>query len=207
MRLLNALLNLASLVGLAVLFGQPLFAAETPQFVGSQACWTCHAAEAKAWAGSHHAWALTEPTPEQVLGDFKDARFEHKGVTSRFFKQGERYLVETEGADGKRIAPLQQYLVELDRGRLQVLDIAWDTERNRWFDLYPGEDVSAGNGLHCTGPYKNWHARCAVCHQTDFRKNYDPQARSYQSTWSELTIGCEACHGPGDAHRLGGKAA
>ncbi len=85
-------------------------------------------------------------------------------------------------------------------GRLQVLDMAWDSETRRWFHLYPDEDVSPGNGLHWTGPYKNWQARCAVCHQTDFHKNYDPAARQYQSRWSELTIGCEACHGPGEAH-------
>ncbi|MGO4843897.1 cytochrome C family protein, partial [Rhizobiaceae sp. 2RAB30] len=64
------------------------------------------------------------------------------------------------------VAPLQQYLVELDRGRLQALDLAWDTVRGRWFHLYPDEDMSAGNGLHWTGSYKNWQSRCAVCHQT-----------------------------------------
>lgn len=185
-------------------------AAETPRFLGSNTCGTCHQAELEAWVGSHHAWALKEPTSESVLGDFEGARFEHDGVISRFFRKGDRYFVETDGADGKRkefeisyvvgVAPLQQYLVELDRGRLQALDIAWDTEHKRWFHLYPGTEISAGNGLHWTGPYKNWQARCAVCHQTDFRKNYEPRARGYQSSWSELTVGCEACHGPGEAH-------
>jgi predicted CXXCH cytochrome family protein len=195
---------------LVALLGQPALAAETPGFVGSPYCATCHAEEAQAWTGSHHGWALREPTPQNVLGDFEGARFEHNGVTSRFFRKDGGYFIETDGADGKLtvfeiryvigVLPLQQYLVELDRGRLQVLDIAWDVERKRWFHLYPGEDVSAGNGLHWTGFYKNWQARCAVCHQTDFRKNYDPKARGYQSTWSELTVGCEACHGPGEAH-------
>ncbi|WP_198174317.1 tetratricopeptide repeat protein [Mesorhizobium xinjiangense] len=183
---------------------------KTPGFAGSAACGTCHEPQFDAWTDSHHGWALREPTPQNVLGDFDDATFEHKGVVSRFFREGDTFYVETDGADGKLarfeiryvvgVEPLQQYLVELDGGRLQALDIAWDTEAGRWYHLYPQEDVPAGNGLHWTGPYKNWQARCAVCHQTDFRKNYDPKSRSYQSTWSELTIGCEACHGPGEAH-------
>ncbi|GLS32533.1 tetratricopeptide repeat protein [Neomesorhizobium albiziae] len=131
-------------------------------------------------------------------------------MTSRFFQRDGHYFIETDGADGKLatfevkyvvgVSPLQQYLVELDRGRLQALDLAWDIGNQRWFHLYPNDDVSAGNGLHWTGSYKNWQARCAVCHQTDFRKNYDPATHGYQSQWSELTVGCEACHGPGAAH-------
>ena len=184
--------------------------AESAGFVGSQACASCHKSQTTAWRDSHHGWALREPTPENVLGDFNDVRFEHKGVVSRFFKEGSRFLVETDGADGAMttfdikyvvgVSPLQQYLVELEGGRLQALDIAWDTVAKRWYHLYPDQDVAAGNGLHWSGPYKNWQARCAVCHQTDFRKNYDPKSHSYQSTWSDLTVGCEACHGPGEAH-------
>jgi predicted CXXCH cytochrome family protein len=183
---------------------------EVPGFVGSATCASCHAAESQAWSGSHHGWALKAPTPESVLGDFADTTFEHKGVTSRFFQKKGRYFVETDGADGRLApfevkyvvgaSPLQQYLVELEGGRLQALDLAWDVVNKRWFHLYPNEDVAAGNGLHWTGPYKNWQARCAVCHQTDFRKNYDPVVHGYRSTWSELTVGCEACHGPGQAH-------
>ncbi|MCA1408997.1 HEAT repeat domain-containing protein [Ensifer sp. IC3342] len=198
------------LLGVFALLAPPGIAADAPKFVGSQACATCHAEEAEAWAGSHHSWALREPAAENVLGDFEDARFEHKGITSRFFKMDRRYLVETDDADGRLavfeikyivgVAPLQQYLVELPGGRLQALDIAWDTAAKRWYHLYPNEDASAGNGLHWTGFYKNWQGRCAVCHQTDFRKNYDPKTHSYQSSWSELTVGCEACHGPGEAH-------
>jgi predicted CXXCH cytochrome family protein len=185
-------------------------AAEAPGFVGSAACGSCHAAELEAWSDSHHSWALRPPTPENVLGDFDDARVTHKGVTTRFFTEGDRFLVETDGADGKLatfevkyvvgVTPLQQYLFEIDGGRLQALDLAWDVNQKRWFHLYPNEDVSAGNGLHWTGFYKNWQARCAVCHQTDFRKNYDPAARTYASQWSDLTVGCEACHGAGEAH-------
>ncbi|WP_167458455.1 tetratricopeptide repeat protein [Mesorhizobium kowhaii] len=187
-----------------------VFASDTPGFVGSGACAACHQDQARSWSDSHHGWALRPATVENVLGDFNDANFTLKGLTSRFSIRDGRYFVETDGADGKPatfevkytvgVSPLQQYLVELDGGRLQPLDLAWDVAQKRWFHLYPDTEVSAGNGLHWTGPYKNWQARCAVCHQTDFRKNFDPASHGYKSQWSDLTVGCEACHGPGSAH-------
>jgi hypothetical protein len=145
-----------------------------------------------------------------VLGDFNDATLNHRGTLSRFYKRAEKFFIETDGPEGKPaefeikytvgVEPLQQYLVEMEKGRLQSLDIAWDTGQKRWFHLYPDQNLKPGDGLHWSGPYKNWNARCAECHQTGFKKNYSPKTASYQSKWSELTIGCEACHGPGSAH-------
>lgn len=179
-------------------------------FVGSASCAECHAAEAKAWSESDHAWALKEPDARSMLGDFNDASFTHKGVSSRFFIKDGSYFIETGGASGKtetfevRYAvghrPLQQYLVETGNGRLQVLDLAWDVAGKRWFHLYPDQELPAGDGMHWTGVYKNWQARCATCHQTGFDKGYDFASRTYRSHWSDLTAGCESCHGPGKDH-------
>jgi len=181
-----------------------------PTHVSSAACADCHRQEHAAWSNSHHSWALREPARENVLGDFNDATFNHRGTRSRFYKRAEKFFIETDGSDGKPaefeikytvgVEPLQQYLVELDKGRLQALDIVWNTEQKRWFHLYPDQELKPRDGLHWSGPYKNWNARCAECHQTNFKKNYSPKLASYQSKWSELTIGCEACHGPGSAH-------
>jgi tetratricopeptide (TPR) repeat protein len=179
-------------------------------FVGSAECSQCHEAEHVAWMRSHHGWALREATPENVLGDFSDVSVEFGGITTRFFRKGDAFFVETDGEDGALtefkieytvgVEPLQQYLVETRDGRLQALDLAWDTDKRRWFHLYPDSIADARDGFHWTGSYKNWQARCATCHQTDFKKNYDQNSDGYQSTWSELTVGCEACHGAGEAH-------
>jgi hypothetical protein len=154
--------------------------------------------------------AWTQPDETTILGDFDGAVFEHKGVTTRFFRRNDAFFVETEGADGAMrafevtgvagVAPLQQYLVATEPGRFQALDITWDVERRRWYHLYPDQDLPAGDGLHWTGPYKNWNARCAECHATGFVKNYDAGARTYDSGQAEIGVGCEACHGPGEAH-------
>jgi len=201
-----ALSALAVLVTGLSLSGAP----SAPRYVGSQACLGCHADAAKAWENSHHALAWTAPDAGHVLGDFDGGRFEHDGVVTRFKTEDGKPLIETEGRDGQRqnfevkgaagIEPLQQYLLETEPGRLQAFDVAWDTEKKRWYHLYPDQDLKPNDGLHWTGPYKTWNARCAECHATGYQKNYDPKARRYASTQAEIGIGCEACHGPGEAH-------
>ena len=85
------------------------------------------------------------------------------------------------------IAPLQQFLLETEPGRLQVLDLAWDIERGRWYDLYPDDSLPADDGMHWSGPYKNFNARCAECHATGYEKRYQPLERRYSSRqWSPI---------------------
>ncbi len=185
-------------------------AVNPPGYVTSQVCAECHEREYADWSDSHHSWAWREPARENVLGDFNDATFEHKGFRYHFQTDNGSYFIVADSPDGEAmryrvrytvgVTPLQQYLVETGSGRLQALDVAWDTERKRWYHLYPTQDVSAGNGMHWMGSYKNWNARCAECHATDFQKYYEPLENKYSSLQAEIGVGCEACHGPGEAH-------
>ena len=183
--------------------------------VGTAACAGCHAKEYEAWRGSQHDRAMEEANERTVLGDFGGARFTHGGVTSRFFRRDGRYFVNTDGPGGRLadfeirytfgVYPLQQYLIALPRGRLQAFGIAWDSRPKaqggqRWFHLYPDRKLKAGNPLHWTGIDQNWNYQCADCHSTNLRKNYDEATRTYETTWSEIDVGCEACHGPGARH-------
>jgi predicted CXXCH cytochrome family protein len=145
-----------------------------------------------------------------VLGDFGGARFVHRGKEWRFFRSGERFVVHAEGPDGTMqdypiaytfgVEPLQQYLVAFPGGRLQALSAAWDTRARRWFYVNPGPDAPPGDWLHWTQPGQRWNAMCADCHSTAVLKRYDPDSDTYQTTWSEMMVGCEACHGPGSRH-------
>jgi len=151
-----------------------------------------------------------EPSEASVDGDFDDAEFTHKGRTTRFFQDGDDYLIETTdipdapkvlkvvGVGG--IFPLQQYLIETEPGRLQSLDIAWDQVKKTWYHIYEDQELKPEDGFHWSAAYKNWNGRCAECHATGFKKNYDIRGRLYRSTQVEVGVGCEACHGPGDAH-------
>jgi predicted CXXCH cytochrome family protein len=186
-----------------------------PHYVGLAACGECHAAETAAWTGSHHDLAMAQAADSTVLGDFNDATFTHGGIESRFFRRDGRFLVHTEGADGELAEfelkwtfgwdPLQQYLVEFPDGRLQALGIAWDTRPpedggQRWFHVYGDEVIPAGDELHWTMPAQNWNYMCADCHSTGYLKNYDPGSDTFASSWTDVNVACEACHGPGSIH-------
>jgi len=196
----------------------------TLEYIGSQACAACHRGEYEIWSGSQHARAMQPASPTTVLGDFDDSTYSRDGVVATFFRRDGGYFVHTEGPGGELgdfairytfgVEPLQQYLVELPRGRLQALSIAWDSRPGdeggqRWFHLYPQEHIEHTDELHWTGRQQNWNYMCADCHSTDVRKNYDPANDGYATTWSEISVGCEACHGPGSRHaelaRLAGK--
>jgi len=150
-------------------------------FVGSQACAECHKTEAKLWFSSHHKLAMAPATDTSVLGNFNDASFDYYGKRSRFFHKDGKFLVETDGPDGKLatfeikytfgVDPLQQYLIEFPDGRIQALSIAWDTRPreqggHRWFHLYPNEDIRHDDELHWTKLNQNWNFMCAECHST-----------------------------------------
>ncbi len=187
----------------------------TTQYVGRSVCIECHEKQALQWTDSHHDLAMQATTPETVLGDFNDASLTHFGVTSSFYKSGDRYMVRTEGSGGKLqdytikytfgVEPLQQYLIEFPGGRLQALSLAWDTRSKaqggqRWFHLYPNEQIAHDDELHWTRPSQNWNSMCAECHSTRLQKNYDPATKTFSTTWSEIDVSCEACHGPGAEH-------
>jgi tetratricopeptide (TPR) repeat protein len=184
-------------------------------YLGSARCASCHAAEAQAWRGSQHARAMQESSASTVLGDFREGEFGYGGIASRFFRRDGRFLARTDGADGQPVevelghtfgvAPLQQYLVSLPDGRKQALGIAWDARAaasggQRWLHLYPDAAIRAGDRLHWSGIDQNWNHQCADCHVTAFQKRYEPVADRFDSRWSELGVGCEACHGPGSQH-------
>lgn len=186
-----------------------------PAFVGSETCATCHEPQAAAWRGSHHRHAMAHASETTVAGDFNNATFEHFGVRSRFFRRDGQFMVETDGPDGTLqtyaikytfgVEPLQQYLIEFPDGRLQALSIAWDTRLRekggqRWFHLYPGEKIEHTDILHWTKLNQNWNFMCAECHSTGVRKNYDANTDSFRTSFAEISVGCETCHGQGSRH-------
>jgi len=185
------------------------------EFVGRTACIDCHAPQNSAWTGSHHDLAMQIADETTVLGDFGHTTFDYYGSETLFYKDGGRFLVRTANASGDvedfevthtfGVSPLQQYLVDFPNGRLQALPFAWDTRAEaeggqRWFHLYPDENIAPGDELHWTGRRLNWNYMCAECHSTNLQTNYDSASDSFATSWSEINVSCEACHGPASQH-------
>lgn len=186
-----------------------------PDYLGAQVCAECHKEENSLWRDSHHQKAMLPASEETVMGNFNDSSFVYADTTTTFFRREGRFMVRTDGPDGELedyeikytfgVTPLQQYLIPLPGGRLQALGIAWDTRPKaqggqRWFHLYPGQKVTHDHSLHWTGLNQNWNYMCAECHSTNVKKNYDASTRSYSTSYSEINVSCEACHGPGSSH-------
>lgn len=178
-------------------------------FVGDQQCASCHADQFRGWQESHHDYAMKEATDEYVRANFDNVSFEHNGEHYRFFRQGDRFMMEYSSPEGKKRyeirytfgwEPLQQYLVEIGKGKLQALNIAWDTQKKQWFALNPDQNIQHGEWMHWTGGAMNWNTMCASCHSTNLQKNYVASADSFHTTWSSINVSCESCHGPGKAH-------
>lgn len=188
---------------------------EQANYIGRNACKECHEMEHELFHNSDHDLAMDIATEETVLGDFNNSSFTHFGVTSNFFKKGEDYFVHTEGPEGVMqdykisytfgVRPLQQYLIEFPGGAYQCLPIAWDTRPEsqggqRWFHLYGDERIAPDDILYWTRTTQNWNYMCSECHSTNTRKNYDYSTKTYNTTWDEIDVSCEACHGPGSVH-------
>ena len=217
-RLLQCLLSLIIIVcagGSRAAGAEQAGPGDPATYAGAQQCAGCHAQESRLWAGSHHDLAMQPANRTTVLGDFNNADFEYFGTVSTFYRKGDQFFVRTDGADGKLtdyqvaytfgVHPLQQYLIAFPGGRYQALSIAWDARDKeeggqRWFHLYPDEHIKHDDELHWTGINQNWNFMCADCHSTDLKKNYDPGSDRYSTTWSEIDVSCEACHGPASRH-------
>ena len=184
-------------------------------YVGRKICGDCHVEQLDLWRGSHHDLAMQVADASTVLGDFDDATFSYAGVTSSFFQRDGKFVARTDGSDGELedyvvaytfgVTPLQQYLIEFPDGRIQALSICWDSRPaveggQRWFHLYPGEEIDHDDELHWTGLNQNWNFMCAECHSTRLRKGYDAGEDRFETTWAEIDVSCEACHGPGSSH-------
>ncbi len=193
----------------------------TATWSGRQSCVECHVVTDSTWVGSDHEKAMQLPGPNTITANFNNSTFTHFGVTSQFYREGDKYWVRTDGPDGEitpfEVAyvfghfPLEQFLIQFPDGRLQALNVCWDSRSEaeggqRWFHLYPNDETPSDDLFHWTGMLQNWNFMCAECHSTRLHRNYDQQSNTYHTDWFEMDVSCEACHGPASKHILWEKA-
>ena len=189
---------------------QQAFSVSSSTYVGAEACKSCHQSAYNDWKLSDHFLAMQPANDSTMLGDFNNATFKADGVTSTFFKRDGKYYINTQGDDGLNhdfeilytfgYFPLQQYLVAFPDGRLQATRASWNSRDKKWFHQYSGQEIAHTDWIHWTGNGQNWNTMCASCHSTDLQKNYDFASNHYNTTWKEINVSCESCHGPGSGH-------
>lgn len=188
----------------------PIALEEAPTYVGRRRCVECHPTQAEAFRDSDHDRAMDVARPDTVLGDFNDHVTNAGGYSSRFFTKDDQFWVTTKGSGGVEqtfpvshvfgVVPLQQYLIPFPGGRYQVLPLAWDVQQKRWYHLYEKEQLQPQEWLYWTNWGMTWNHQCAECHSTNLQKNYNRESDQYETTFSEIDVSCEACHGPGSRH-------
>ncbi|GAA0788763.1 cytochrome c3 family protein [Marinobacterium sediminicola] len=197
---MNHLITYASLL-LMILLSEAV-AQET------SSCIQCHAREVVQWQASQHARSLQPANQDNVLGDFDHTPFVSKGIKAEFYQEAGTFKVKLTEADQTRIwtlvytlgvYPLQQYLIDSGDGKLQALNIAWDSRSSdaggqRWFRLDDPDHSQPGDPLHWQGVYQNWNGMCADCHSTGFGKHYMPDEDRYRSRFDQVNVSCSACH-------------
>jgi tetratricopeptide (TPR) repeat protein len=182
-------------------------------YAGSASCIQCHREEFADWKRSNHGMAEREVQAAMDRRAFDPPRtFKHGTQQTEARGQGSRYEVVTPGPNNRdepfgieRVIgndPLRQFLVGFPGGRLQALEASYDPHRDEWFNVYGNEDRRPGEWGHWTGRGMNWNSMCAACHNTRLRKNYDEASDTYSTSMAEMTVSCEACHGPMKPHVL-----
>ncbi len=179
-------------------------------FVGSNQCLRCHSSESELWSDSHHFHSMEPASKESIKATFEEDSLTLDGVHYEFSKDTSGFFVTiSEKNSEKKVhkieysfgySPLQQYLVELPNGKLQNLRVSYDTQEKKWFHQYPGEVINHDDWLHWNNQSMNWNSMCSDCHSTQVKKNYNPEKETYQSTFSEVNVSCESCHGPASNH-------
>jgi len=194
------------------LFSQMLSSAN---YVGAVACQQCHSEQTELWQQSHHAKSMQPATSQHVLAPFAGEAFKQDNTFAKFTQRDGQYWVTTNNAQGELeefqvintfgFYPLQQYLLATTKGRQQAFDIAWDSRPNaqggqRWYHLQPVENPQPGHPFFWQGAYQNWNSRCASCHSTNLQVGFNDADLSYKTTYSDINVACESCHGPASEH-------
>lgn len=184
-------------------------------YSGTQSCRECHEKFYQLWAPSHHGLAMQPFTAELFQSRLaaQDGSVAIEGSEYRVEYDGERGWVQERGPAGDRKYPIVHalggknvyyFLTPMDRGRLQVLPLAYDVRRKAWFDTAASgirhfhdieEDPVGWKDQEYT-----FNTSCYGCHVSQFARNYDLATDTYKSVWQEPGINCEACHGSAVEH-------
>ncbi|MCX7827214.1 MAG: HEAT repeat domain-containing protein, partial [Verrucomicrobiae bacterium] len=209
----DASLGLAILIALG---GASARAADAPRtVVGSASCRSCHEEFYKLWSTSHHGLAMQPYTEEFARKKLQPQPKEIK-IGAHHYRadiEAGQGVVRERGPDGSKNYPMLHvmggknvyyFLTPLERGKLQVLPVAYDVRRKQWIDTTASAlrhfSDRREEALHWRDRPLTFNTSCFACHVSQLVKNYDLKTDTYQTVWAEPGINCETCHGPASEH-------
>lgn len=191
-----------------------IFAAVVDDNKNYQDCIICHESEFQHWQKSDHAKSMAVTSESSVVGDFNNQSVSHFGQQAKFYRAGKRFMVDI-SYDDKSVTypvkytfgfyPLQQYLVDIGSGKLQVLPFSWDSRPveqsgQRWYHNYSNEEIRPEDRLHWRQPLQIWNGMCADCHSDGLERKYSTEHNTFNTQWDNINVGCQSCHGDKKEH-------
>jgi predicted CXXCH cytochrome family protein len=177
-------------------------------YVGAESCKECHADAYNEWKESDHFYAMQPADSISVKAHFNTS-FKADNISYSFSIRDQKYFVEVkENGDAQEYEvvytfghkPLQQYLIQTSNGKFQTMRASWDVDTEKWFHQSEGNIIEPHDWLSWSKGGQNWNTMCSSCHSTHVKKNYDVSTDSFQTTYKEVNVACESCHGPGSGH-------
>jgi len=185
------------------------------KFVGSHSCQGCHEEFHRLWASSWHGLAMQPYSSEFAEKNLSSQQTDVVIEKHRYRAEvgrGQGWMRE-QGPDGKKRYPIVHvmggknvyyFLTPLERGRLQVLPLAYDVHKKNWYDTaasgvrhFPDRQDET---LFWTDRLYTFNTTCFSCHVSQLATRYDLATDTYHTTWGEPGITCESCHGPAGDH-------
>jgi tetratricopeptide (TPR) repeat protein len=188
-------------------------------FAGSKSCRECHERFYQLWSTSFHGLAMQPYTPEfakvkltpqqkEISIGQNSYEADISGEKGHVVEKGKwpwdrkKYAIE-QALGGKNV---YYFLTPMERGRLQVLPLAYDVAKKEWFDTaasgirhFPGRGET-DEPVSWTDQQYTFNTSCYSCHVSQLSTNYDLKTDTYHTVWAEPGINCETCHGPSEEH-------
>jgi len=184
-------------------------------YTGSVSCRECHETFYQLWAPSHHGLAMQPFTSELARKELVTTSDDITIGENRYGVEfdDESGWVREDGPTGASRYRIEQvlggknvyyFLTPMERGRLQVLPLAFDVHEREWFAAMESmvrhfDDVEDA-ALEWTDRLLTFNTACYSCHVSQLSTSYDLETDSYQTVWAEPGINCESCHGPAEEH-------
>ncbi len=167
-------------------------------YVGAGKCKQCHKDIYEGWKSTLHPYKFQQASPVNIVGDFsRNNILEIDGKTITMVEKNKEYFITATGPDNRehtyKISYViggfwkQLYVTEFENGELHILPAMWIVKSKSWKkSKYWSKTI--------------YQYSCSGCHNTGTQINFDKAGNTFKTTWSDLGVSCEACHGPGSIH-------